>query len=164
MGGVMERFESEWRQGRCQLVEKLPRQRLRNLLRRQVAILLLVLLGEPIEMISTPTTRTTHACCVGGQMGCDRLQAQRQQSGSRHRLRAHLRHVRPLADSALHPSYASWAAAAAAAARVAAWGWTDGGPKAQDGPKTGIGVATKRPRFINIPLCHRITSEFWTWH
>jgi hypothetical protein len=108
MGGVMERFESEWRQGRCQLVEKLPRQRLRNLLRRQVAILPLVLLGEPIEMISAPT-RTTHACCVGGQMDCDHLQAQRQQSGSRHRLRAHLRHVRPLADSAFPPSYASWA-------------------------------------------------------
>ena len=70
MGGVMERFESERRQTRCQLVEKLPGQRLRDLLRRQVAVLLLllVLLGERIEM-----TRSTRACCVGGEMGCDRL-------------------------------------------------------------------------------------------
>lgn len=99
MGAVMEQFESERRQRRRQLVEKLPRQRLRDLLRREVtAILLLVLLDEPVEM-STAPTRSTRACCVGGEMRGDRLQAQRQQSG-RHRLRADSSHLYPLSRAA----------------------------------------------------------------
>ena len=102
MGAVMEQFESERRQRRRQLVEELPGQRLRDLLRREVAaillLLLLVLLDEPVEM-STAPTRSTRACNFGGEMRGDRLQAQRQQSG-RHRLRADNSHLYPLSRAA----------------------------------------------------------------
>lgn len=97
VSGVMERFEGEGRETGRQPVEKLPGQRHRHLLRRQVAILLSVLFGDPVEMIAAPTSSTR----VGGEMGGDRPQAQRQQTGMlrrrrRRRLLADHRHLRPL--------------------------------------------------------------------